>query len=228
VTSAGACVDAAGNAADAVSFGPVMLDTTAPRISIAAPGNATYLLNQHVPVNFTCADPLSDGVTGGAGVRACAGTVANGANLDTSSVGAKTFTVTATDSVGNQSQPVTVGYIVAYQINSLDVKAGGPWAINLQLQDAAGHNVSTAGVRVTALCVVPHGTPAATACGSAQAQAINSPFQFVTKGPLGAGGGAYSYTVKPNGLAKHTQYDLLFSAAGDPTVHVVTFTSPGQ
>jgi hypothetical protein len=228
VTSSGACVDAAGNAAEPVSFGPIMIDTTAPLVSITAPANATYLLNQPVPVSYSCADPLSDGVTDGAGGGSCVGTVANGANLNTASVGNQTFTVTAVDSLGNTSQPLTVNYVVAYQSALLNVKAGGPWAINIQLQDAAGHNVSAAGVRVTALCVVPHGTPAPTTCGNTPAQTLNSPFQFVNKGPLGAGGGAYSYTIKPKGLAKRTQYDVLVTAAGDPTVHVATFTTPGQ
>jgi hypothetical protein len=54
---------------------------------------------------YGCAD-------GGSGLATCAGTVANLAAIDTSTVGLKPFVVTATDDVGNTSSR-TVSYTVA-------------------------------------------------------------------------------------------------------------------
>ena len=75
------------------------IDRTAPAITITVPANgATYTLNQTVSANYSCSD-LPSGTN--AGVATCAGPVASGAALDTSSVGSKTFTVNATDNLGN-------------------------------------------------------------------------------------------------------------------------------
>jgi hypothetical protein len=66
-------------------------------VAIAAPADgATYLLRQSATASFTCADE-------GEGVTRCSGTAVNGASLDTSSVGTKTFTVATTDAAGNQA-----------------------------------------------------------------------------------------------------------------------------
>jgi hypothetical protein len=83
----------------------VILDTTPPAISITIPIKTTYLLNQAINANYACTD-------GGSGVATCTGTVANGSSIDTSSVGGKTFTVNATDRVGNVSPPQSVTYTV--------------------------------------------------------------------------------------------------------------------
>jgi len=70
-------------------------DTTAPTISIATPVNyGLYGLGASVAPQFTCADE-----TGGSGVASCTAA----ATLDTTSIGPKTFTVTATDNAGNTS-----------------------------------------------------------------------------------------------------------------------------
>jgi hypothetical protein len=70
-------------------------DTTAPAIAIATPVlYGMYGVGATVTPQFTCTDE-----TGGSGVASCTGA----ATLDTSSVGPKTFTVTATDNAGNTS-----------------------------------------------------------------------------------------------------------------------------
>ena len=69
---------------------PVNGDTTPPTITIVSPTATTYILNQSVASNFNCVDT-------GSGVATCVGTVANGSNISTSPVGAKTFTVNAAD-----------------------------------------------------------------------------------------------------------------------------------
>ena len=105
-TASGVCVDVAGNSSS-TSVGPVKIDETPPSVSIAAPVNGgTYLLNAAVASNFTCSDTLS-------GIASCAGAVASGTNFNTSRIGTHTFTVTATDVAGNQTQATstyTVGY----------------------------------------------------------------------------------------------------------------------
>jgi dehydratase len=83
----------------AVSFDVV--DPTPPSVSIASPADgAVYSYGQVVDASYSCADPF---VT----VTSCAGTVASGTPIDSTSAivgGLHTFIVTATDSVGNTAQ----------------------------------------------------------------------------------------------------------------------------
>lgn len=86
------------NAGNCATTGPVSgnkVDRKAPTITITAPTNAVYLLNQSVAASFICQD-------GGSGVATCNGSASNGSNIDTASVGAKTFTVSATDNLLTQ------------------------------------------------------------------------------------------------------------------------------
>jgi uncharacterized repeat protein (TIGR01451 family) len=99
--------DVAGNCSVAGPIGPIKVDKKGPTVTLIAPANGSvYLLNQSVAVNFSCADR-------GSGLTSCSGTVASGGSLDTSSVGSKSFTVTATDAVGNKTL-VTNNYTVTY------------------------------------------------------------------------------------------------------------------
>jgi hypothetical protein len=80
------------------------VDTTKPQISITTPPQgATYTVGQTVAADYSCTDADS-------GVASCEGvqpvgelenSVADGANIDTSSPGTKYFTVRATDNAGN-------------------------------------------------------------------------------------------------------------------------------
>ena len=80
-------------------------DATLPTATITAPGNgATYSVGQAVAASFSCTDAMS-------GVASCTGPVATGAAINTTSVGAKTFTVAATDNAGN-TKAATVSYNV--------------------------------------------------------------------------------------------------------------------
>lgn len=87
--------DGAGNSS---SVGPYtfLVDWKGPAITISSPTAINYLLNQAVAASYGCTD-------GGSGVASCAGPVADGSNIDTSSVGPKNFTVNATDNVGNSA-----------------------------------------------------------------------------------------------------------------------------
>jgi hypothetical protein len=84
-------------------------DTTAPTITISAPlDGAQLMIGQQLSASYACVDE-----TGGSGIASCVGDVANGALLDTSSIGSRTFTVNATDEAGNPSSE-TVSYSVVY------------------------------------------------------------------------------------------------------------------
>ncbi len=89
-----------------IGAGPPAPDTTDPTVDLRTPvSGATYQQNQAVTVDYDCAD------TGGVGVFSCVGTQADGASLDTSTPGSKSFSVTATDNAGNDSTS-TVSYTV--------------------------------------------------------------------------------------------------------------------
>ena len=65
----------------------------------------TYTQGSAATVAYTCTD------SGGSGLASCVGDVTNGAALDTAAVGSHSYTVNATDQVGNHSAK-TVSYIV--------------------------------------------------------------------------------------------------------------------
>jgi len=117
------------------------MDKRAPSITLTQRATATYLLNQVVAASYSCSD-------GGSGVATCAGPVGSGAAIDTSSAGTKTFTVKATDNVGNtisQSVSYTVNYAFSgflVPVNNPSTvstgKAGRAYPVKFQLTDASG------------------------------------------------------------------------------------------
>ena len=150
--------DAAGNCAPAGPIGPFKIDRKAPAISITRPlDGAAIVLNERTAAGFACADA-------GSGVAACSGTVANGARINTSSVGTKSFTVTATDAAGNRasttiSYPVTfaasgtcfweAGHEILWPIapnGSSQFRQGTPVPARFRVCDANGHPVGSPGV----------------------------------------------------------------------------------
>ena len=121
-------------------------DIAAPTVTITSPADgATYVLGQSVAADYACADEA-----GGSGLASCVGTVADGAPLDTSSVGAKSFTVTARDNAGNQAEVVhryTVAYPFAGFFAPVDndalnvVKAGQAVPVKFSLGADRGLNI---------------------------------------------------------------------------------------
>lgn len=88
--------DSAGNQESPMSL-TVNVDKTPPAIFMTTPADgATYQANSSVVSSYSCADSVSD-------VASCSGPVANGANIDTTSVGTHQFTVQAMDLAGNSS-----------------------------------------------------------------------------------------------------------------------------
>jgi Bacterial Ig-like domain len=103
-------------------------DPTAPQISITTPPQgATYTVGQTVAADYSCTDADS-------GVASCEGvqpvgelenSVADGANIDTSSPGTKYFTVRATDNAGN-----THSVSHTYTVNAKTTETTAPKVIS--------------------------------------------------------------------------------------------------
>ncbi len=189
-------------------------DTTPPNIQITRPTATVYLVNQGVTSSYSCTD------NGGSGLATCVGTVANGAAVDTASVGAKVFTVNATDGAGNPASK-TVNYTVAYGVKTLHDptklhKSGSTVQLELQLVNAAGLNLSSAGVAVTAVSVTRVSSSATGAIEEYNDDDPDSNFTFQN------GQNLYRFKLKTTGYAAGT-YLLSFRAGNDPTIHTVEF-----
>ena len=196
--------DQSGNIESAKSI-TIKLDKSAPTISVAAPIAGSYLLNQAVTVSYNCAD-------GGSGVSDCTGTIPSGGQLDTASVGAKSFTVTATDLAGNVAAPTSVNYSVKFGIQALfdqtkAHKAGSAVPIKIRLVDAVGSNVSSAGLPVHAVSVIQVSSQASTALDDAGSS--NPDFDFRYDPSLGG----YIFNLKTTGYGTGA-YLLNFAAGG--------------
>ncbi len=96
--------DSNGNAASQ-TIAYIVSDRIPQAITITSPTAKLYGLDQIVTAQYSCSDSSVPVVT-------CAGPVANGAPIDTASLGSKTFTVTAIDSYGDSASQ-TVTYAVA-------------------------------------------------------------------------------------------------------------------
>jgi hypothetical protein len=98
--------DSAGNCTQAGPVTGIRIDRAAPAISIAAPADgAAFDQGAAATAAYSCGD-------GGSGVASCSGPVQSGGALDTATAGQHTFTVTATDAVGNTAT-ATVSYVVS-------------------------------------------------------------------------------------------------------------------
>ena len=94
LSASGTCSDVAGNTSAPVAV-TASIDRTLPSVSIVTPRDGSYAQGAAVNASYSCADALS-------GIAQCEGPVASGATLDTSTVGERTFSVTATDRAGNR------------------------------------------------------------------------------------------------------------------------------
>ena len=110
-------------------------DTIDPQIAITTPPQgATYTKAQAVAASFSCTDVDS-------GVASCQGTVADGANIDTSTTGTKTFTVNATDNAGNTN---SVSH--TYTVNALTTSCTKTGTANAEtISGTSGADVICAG-----------------------------------------------------------------------------------
>jgi hypothetical protein len=109
---------AGGTASESVT---IRKDASPPAIRFPTPPpGAGYYLGQVVEADYECTDV-------GAGVASCEGTTADGAAIDTATLGEKTFEVTGTDAAGN-TQTFTRKYNVVNrgEVIITTVAGGGP------------------------------------------------------------------------------------------------------
>jgi len=100
------CADLAGNVTTkTVEY--TVTDPTPPGIAVTVPADgARYQQGQVLAADYACTEE-----DGGSGVKACSGTVARGAAINTGTPGAKSFVVDAEDQGGNRATR-TVHYVV--------------------------------------------------------------------------------------------------------------------
>ena len=208
-TDAREVCDAAGNCASTPLITGIKIDRKSPVATIAAPTNRHYILNEIVAAAFSCVD--------GGVVASCQGTAANGTPIDTASVGAKTFTVTAVDGAG-QTYTASTSYTVGYRvkpIGPLSVKGGNELIAAMQLIDAQGVNVSSSALVPTVVAVRSLATGAVVMLRDPAKRTAEPNFQYAY--------GGYGYVVNTKGLVLG-DYEIEFTVANDPTQHGLRFT----
>jgi uncharacterized delta-60 repeat protein len=113
-TGSHAVCDVAGNCTAAGPIGGNKVDKKPPTITITTPpAGTTYLLNRPVVPSFSCLD----GGSGTAAPGTCAATPLSGGNLQTTIPGARTFTVSSKDAVGNQATPASNNYSILFSFS---------------------------------------------------------------------------------------------------------------
>jgi hypothetical protein len=144
-----------------------IVDRTPPLITITSPTDgATYLRGQQLPAAFSCDDGQY-----GSGVTSCQGDLPPGALLDTTSLGAHTFTVTTSDRARNASQ-ATSAYFVVYDFGGFlspaavyptatSMKAGQSVPVKFSLNGDQGYGIFAAGSPAWAPCGSSATSPAA-------------------------------------------------------------------
>ena len=106
-------------------------DTTPPAVDLRSPDDgAVYLLDEDVAADYSCSDE-----PGGSGLASCLGTVADGAAVDTSSVGEKAFRVDAADAAGTPAwRGASITWTTTSRVSSGPCETGRastggrPWA----------------------------------------------------------------------------------------------------
>jgi hypothetical protein len=141
--------DAAGNTTTATTTYNIV-DRTPPSIVIPTPANgALYTQDDTVTADYSCADQ-----PGGSGLLSCSADLAAGTQIDTSTVGSRTFTVTATDNAKN-TMTKSSSYRVVYGFSGFSqpvaafptanpVKAGEAIPLKFSLHGNRGNDVLAA------------------------------------------------------------------------------------
>lgn len=165
-------------------------------------------------VNYSCND-------GGSGIGSCTGSSASGGLLNTSSTGAKIFSVSAVDNVGNTATPSSVNYTVGFGIGILfdetkSHKAGSTVPVKIRLLDANGLNVSSAGTIVHAVSVVQIGSQASTTVEDAGSSNPDFDFRFDQESA------SYIFNLRTKGYRTGT-YQLNFIAGNGAVLYSVRF-----
>ena len=119
----------------------VVFDDTAPAVTVSSPlDGALVLRGSALVADYACVDE-----DGGSGVASCAGTVADGAALDTATLGTHVLGVTGSDNAGNTAS-ASAGYMVVAGMSGklaplpavTSVKAGSSVPVGLELGTKGG------------------------------------------------------------------------------------------
>ena len=201
-------------------------DATAPTVTIVSPvEGAQYVQGSAVAASYNCTDE-TDAVVG-----YCAGTVADGANVDTSVLGPGTFTVTARDAAGNETVE-TRRYTVVVQ-DPADVGGQAPATLNLTLGTATPFSAFVPGVPkdyTTTLTARAISTAAdatltvADATGTAPGHLVNG--SYVLASPLKASATSTTGASAPAATIGDAPATLLTWGAPASDDVTVTFTQP--
>jgi hypothetical protein len=196
----------------------VKIDNTPPRVAFTTPpGGEPYLLNQPVAASYACVDQVG-GVDGGVGVASCVGTVANGSNIATGTIGTFTFSVNTADLLGNatlQSTTYHVTYKICLGYNPANASGGAAYGIKVQICDVNNVNKSIASIKLTATAV--DGDPT-----KLKAQGTLNPGNVFLYGPGTSPGASYFYNLSTKGLGAGSHV-LNFTVQGDPVPHTAPF-----
>jgi hypothetical protein len=133
------------------------LDNAAPSINITTPAEgAVFQQGQIVGAAYSCSDDAN-----GTGISGCAGPVAPGAALDTGTVGAKSFTVNASDNAGN-----TASATRTYTVAARPAPPPPPERIDRLVRLSFGFKAFTRFTKLTKLVVkgVPPGSTVRATC----------------------------------------------------------------
>jgi hypothetical protein len=194
--------DNAGNET-VVTHTVTVVDETKPTITLTTPAaGAVYELGEQVLAEYSCADEPD-----GSGLDSCVGSVANGAAVDTASLGDKTFTVTATDEAGNTASESVSYKVVDATPPSIEVTTPAEGAVyGVGQQVTADYSCTDADSGV-ASCVgsVPNG--AAVDTGSI---------------------GEKTFTVEASDRAGNTASKTVTYTVADATAPAITVTSPSD
>jgi hypothetical protein len=197
------------------------VDAVKPQVTITAPADGAQIkLDKVTAAKYKCVDRES-------GLDTCVGTVANGASLDTSTVGDHTFTVTATDLAGNVTTQ-TVHYQVVYTWNGFFapvtntetgqlnlVHAGDLVKLGFGLDGDRGLNVFAAGSPTSEAIPCPSGTPHSVPAAGAGATAGLS-FQDAS------GHYTYGWQTDPSWAGTCRRFELTLND-GSGVVHSADF-----
>jgi probable HAF family extracellular repeat protein len=192
---------------------PTEADIVPPSVTIESPSPTTYVLNTPVVSSYSCADA-------GSGVAACTGSTPNGAFIDTSAVGTRSFVVNALDNAGN-AKTRTVTFAVAYGLQVLSDptkvhRIGSTVPLKVVLVDQSGRNVSDAAVPLAARSLVQLSTQTSGVLDASGNANADNAFRY------DASSGAYIYNISTAALTTGV-WELRFAAGADPTIHSLQF-----
>jgi hypothetical protein len=196
-------------------------DSTAPAITVTTPPQgAVYALNHVVNADYSCQDEA-----GGSGLASCVGTAANGAALDTATVGAKTFTVMAADHAGNTAS-LSHTYSVVYNFGGfLPPLDSLPTLNRMKAGAAAPVKFSLAGFRGLGIFAAGYPTSIPIACDSSAL--VDAVDQMLSAGSSGLSYDAttdvYTYVWKTEKSWAKSCRQLVVKL-DDGTIHRANFT----